>query len=300
VKAIEDIRPVSQVKKGINLVSPAPGSVPIEAARLKLWGDDTSGRVNDWIYVSNERIQHMVFSMAPGTRFGHSESFRTRLGADELYYVLSGTLVLANPQTGEVHRVEKGEALRFGRDTWHHGFSYGPETLRVLEFFAPPPAMGASQLYARTKPYLDSPTYVQDEWIGRWPEASAEAAAPHTQHLISKDEILWRMEGEEHPILVGIYLSTDELTAGSVELLPGQWSDTMTHGGDEAGLVLEGTLNLFLPDHTEIDSGKSWFEMGVDDGFFVPAGMPHRYYNMTDRTVRFMFGVAPTYLANGG
>ena len=290
---------MGQSIKGVTLVSPAPGSVPIKDALLKLWGDDTSGRVNDWIYVSNESIQHMVFSMSPGVRFGHSEGFRTRLGADELYYVLSGTLILTNPQTGEVHRVEKGEALRFGRDTWHHGYSYGPETLRVLEFFAPPPARGASQAYARTKPYLEAPTYVQDQWLGRWPDSRDEAVASHTQHLISKDEILWRMEGDEHPILVGIYLSTDELTVGSVELLPGQWSDSATHGGDEAGLVLDGTLNLFLPDDTGIDKGHSWFEMGVDDGFFVPAGMPHRYYNMTDRTVRFMFGVAPTYLATG-
>ena len=300
MKVMEEPEPVVQAIKGVRLVDPEPGSIAIKDAFLKLWGDDASGRVNDWIYVSNEKIQHMVFSMAPGGRFGHSEGFRTRLGADEIYYVLSGTLVLANPQTGEVHRVEKGEALRFGRDTWHHGFSYGAETLRVLEFFAPPPAKGASQAYARTKPYLEAPTYVQDQWFGRWPEAHAEAAESHTQRLIRTDQILWRMEGDEHPILVGILMSTDELTVGTVELLPGQWSDTATHGGDETGHVLEGTLNLFLPDETGVDSGGSWFEMHAEDGFYIPEGRGHRYYNMTDRPVRFMFGVAPTYLANGG
>jgi mannose-6-phosphate isomerase-like protein (cupin superfamily) len=297
---MEESGPAGQAIKGVKLVSPEPGSVALKDAFLKLWGDDASGRVNDWIYVSNEKIQHMVFSMAPGVRFGHSKGFRTRLGADELYHVLSGTLVLANPQTGEVHRVETGESLRFGRDTWHHGFSYGPETLRVLEFFAPPPAKGASQAYAKTKPYLEAPTYVQDQWLGRWPEAHAEATSTHTQKPISKDEILWRMEGDEHPILVGILLSTDELTAGYAELLPGQWSDTAFHGGDEAGHVLEGTLNLFLPDETGVDSGGSWFEMHQDDGFYIPEGRGHRYYNMTDHPVRFMFGVAPAYLPNGG
>lgn len=278
------------------LVSPDPGAVPFESAVLKLWGDDTSGRVNDWIYVSNEKIQQMVFSLAPGARFGHSQEHRTNLGADELYYVLSGTLVLANPQTGEVHRVEKGEAIAFGRDTWHHGLSYGSETLRVLEYFAPSPATGSSQPYARTKPYLEVTRYVQDEWIERWPMAAEEAAAGHTQRMIGPDEILWRLEGAEQEMLVGIYLSTDELTAGCIELRPGQRSDTHVRGGDQAGYVLEGRLNLFLPDHPGSGPGNGWFQMEADDGFFVPAGMPHRYYNMTDSPVRFMFGVAPKYL----
>ena len=287
-----------KVAQPSRLVSPPPGAIPHESAVLKLWGDDISGRVNDWIYVSNDKIQQMVFSLPPGGAFGHSRDHRTNLGADELYYVLSGTLVLANPQTGEVHRLGKGEAIRFGLDTWHHGFSYGQQTLRVLEYFAPPPATGSSQPYARTKPYLDTPTYVQDEWIGRWPEAAKEAAARHTQHVITADEILWRLEGKENQILVGILLSTDELTAGCIELLPGQRSDTRVHSGDQAGYVLGGRLNLHLPEHSGPGPGNGWFQIDEDDGFFVPAGAPHRYYNMTAEPVRLLFGVAPTYLAS--
>lgn len=281
------------------LVSPKPGAVPYKSAVLKLWGDDKSGPVNDWIYVSNEKIQLMVFSMAPGAHFGHSENYRTMLKADELYYVLSGTLMIANPETGEVQRAERGEAIRFGRDTWHHGYSYGSETLRVLEFFAPPPATGSSQPYARTKPFLETATYVQDKWIGRWPDAADDKAAADRFHVVRPDEILWRLEGDEHRILVGIYMSTPELTAGVTELLPGQRSDTHVHGGDQAGLVLEGRLNLLLPGEAGPGPGNGWFEMDADDAFLVPAGAPHRYYNMTDRPVRFAFGVAPKYLASG-
>jgi len=287
-----------QLVQGVTLFKPAPGAIPFEAVCRKLWGDDVSGRVNDWIYINTEKIQSMVFSMAPGGRFGHSDGFRTCLGADELYYVLSGTLVLSNPETGEVHKLHKGQALRFGRDTWHHGFSYGTETLKVLEFFAPPPAQGASQAHARTRPFLESVNYAQDEWIGRWAEAAAEAAEGHTQRVINDDQILWRLEGDEHPMLVGIYMSTDQLTVGVAELLPGQWSDTQVHGGDEAGIVLEGTLNLFLVGDDGVDDGSKWSEARANDGFYVPEGEPHRYYNMTDRPVRFMFGVAPDYLAS--
>ncbi|TMK33110.1 MAG: hypothetical protein E6G58_13735, partial [Actinobacteria bacterium] len=66
-------------------MSPPPGSVRSSDAVMKLWGDEESGRVSDRIFVSNEKIQLMVFTMPPGARFGHSEAARTAMAADELY-----------------------------------------------------------------------------------------------------------------------------------------------------------------------------------------------------------------------
>jgi hypothetical protein len=45
----------------------------------------------------------------------------------------------------------------------------GPEPLRVLELFAPPPAAGASSAYARAQPYLSASRYADDELLGSWP-----------------------------------------------------------------------------------------------------------------------------------
>jgi len=281
------------------VVTPPPGAVRAADALLKLWGDETAGFVNDWIYVSNDKIQQLVFSLAPGARFGHSERNRTNLGADEIFYVLRGVLVLANPETGEVHRVERGEAVWFGPDTWHHGLSQGTETLRVLEFFAPPPATGSSQPYANTKPYLTTPTYTQDDLLGDWPAAAPRAQGRDTQHVVRPADLLWRLEGEEG-LPVGISLSTPELTSGTIELLPGRRSDVRMHGGDLAGYVVAGRLNLLLPEGVEGNPGKLWFQVDRDDGFFVPAGVPYRLFNMTHEPVSLLFGVAPTYLAVGG
>jgi quercetin dioxygenase-like cupin family protein len=278
------------------LVSPPPGSIRFEDTVLKLWGDDISGFVNDWIYVANEKIQQLVFSIPPGARFAHSPEYRTNLGADEIFYVLSGVLALANPMTGEVHRIKAGEAAWFGPDTWHNGFSCGTEELRVLEFFAPPPSTGSSQAYANTKPYLSEPRYTQDEWIGRWPEARVEAASDWTQHVIRDSDALWRVEGQEHPILIGVDLSTDQLTAARIELLPGQRSDPRVHSGDAAGYVLDGRLNLCLLDQSGVSRAKQWFQADERDGFFVPAETQYQFFNMTDRSVRLFLGVAPTYL----
>jgi quercetin dioxygenase-like cupin family protein len=277
------------------VVTPPPGTIRAVDATLKLWGDEASGFVNDWIYVSNDNIQLLLFSLAPGARFGHSERHRTNLGADELFYVLDGVLVLANPETGEVHRVERGEAVCFGPDTWHHGVSQGTETLRVLEFFAPPPATGSSQPYANTKPYLTTPTYTQDDHLGDWPAAAERAREHHTQRVVRSADVLWRLEGDAG-VLVGIMLSTAELTSGIIELLPGQRSDVRTHGGDLAGYVVDGRLNLLLPEGVDDRPGKLWFQVEQDDGFFVPVGVPYRLFNMTDEPVHLLFGVAPRYL----
>ena len=122
----------------------------------------------DWIYVSSDKIHQLVFGLSPGQSFRHSEEFRTIFAADEVLYVLSGTMILANPETGEVHRVQPGEAAFFRRDTWHHAFNYSAEPLRVLEYFAPPPSQGTSGAYARTKPNLTEVKYTQDHLLEQW------------------------------------------------------------------------------------------------------------------------------------
>ena len=114
----------------------------------------------------------LVFGLPPGGGFRHSEDFRTVFAADELLHVLEGTLVIADPETGEVQRAAAGESVFFRRDTWHHAFALGPEPLRVLELFAPPPAAGASSAYAR------APAVPGDVALRRRRAARPLAAAP--------------------------------------------------------------------------------------------------------------------------
>ena len=85
--------------------SPRPtfdGPTPIRAkdAVRHTWGDEDAGFVQDWIYVSSDRIHAIVFGLPPGEAFRHSDSFRTVFAADELMYVLQGTFVL---EIGRAH-----------------------------------------------------------------------------------------------------------------------------------------------------------------------------------------------------
>jgi hypothetical protein len=86
----------------------AAAAIPYAAVTRHVWGDAESGEVADWIYASTERVHALVFGLAPGAWFRHSPEFRTIFGADELLYVLRGTMVIANPETGEVLRVPRG------------------------------------------------------------------------------------------------------------------------------------------------------------------------------------------------
>ena len=271
----------------------APTRIAYADVTRHLWGDEASGRVADWIYVSSDKIHQLLFGLPPGGAFHHSDAFRTVFAADEVLYVLSGTMVLANPETGKVQRVESGQGAFFRRDTWHHAFNHSTEPLRVLELFAPPPSQGTSGSYAQTKPDVTEPRYVQQEWIGRWPMAREKARDLSAIRVLDERDALWRLEGDDRKTLVGLYVATEHLTVGKIRLLPGEVSDARVHGGDTSMYVLGGTPNVLA--HEE--SGQSWFELGPRDGFYLPSGTPYQYYNMTGEVVELLFGVAPDYLA---
>ncbi len=268
-----------------------PAQIALDSVTRHLWGDQDSGQVADWIYVSSQEIHQLVFGLPVGGGFRHSDQFRTVFAADQVYYVLQGLMVIANPATGEVHRVKPGEAAFFRRDTWHHCFSMGGQPLRVLEYLAPPPAQGTSGAYAQTQELLTESRYHQDQWMKQWPMGREAARASDTIRVLGEHDLLWRLEGREKQVLTGILASTEHLTVGRIDLMPGQTSDAQVHAGDEGLYLLEGTLNILVPDH----AGQRWFELHPGDGFFIPAGVPHHYHNITEQPVHLIFGVAPEY-----
>jgi mannose-6-phosphate isomerase-like protein (cupin superfamily) len=271
-----------------------PTQIQARDVPYQIWGDSVAGEVADAVYVSNDKIHLLVFEMPAGAGFRHSPSFKTIFDADEVYYVLSGTLALNNPETGEVHRALPGESIFFGSDTWHHGFSVGSESLRVLECIAPPPEAGTTQAYARKKPDLDVVHHAQEDLIGRWPIAQEEAERAFTMKVLRHEDVLWRLEGED-PVLVGILASTERITVGKAHLLPGQRTEVQVHGGDECGYVLNGRVGVRLPEQ----GGENWFELHPEDGFFIPEGTPHQYCNFSNAAAELLFEIAPSYVPEG-
>ncbi|HEX6724862.1 MAG TPA: cupin domain-containing protein [Gaiella sp.] len=245
------------------------------------WGDEEAGFVEDWIYVSSQQIHAIVFGLEPGGAFRHSESFRTVFAADELLYVLQGTLVLANPETGEVVRAEPGESVFFRRDTWHHGFSYGDEPLRVLELFAPPPATGTSGAYARTRPYLAQSLYAVEGVVGN---LAGAPPAEGSLRVLRREDSAWRLDRD---VLVGLLISTEHLTAGTVTVPAGQASLEETHDGEKLVYVTRGELR--------IEAAGVEATLAPGDAFFVPSGTSHRYAATDTGVAEAVFGVAPSF-----
>jgi mannose-6-phosphate isomerase-like protein (cupin superfamily) len=274
-----------------------PTPVRYDQATMHLWGDPEAGYVGDRIYVSSDKVHLIELTLPPGGRFGHSDGNRTVFAADEVYHVLEGDMLIANPETGEADIVRAGESVFFRRDTWHHGFNRSPDRpMRALELFAPPPSTGSSSAYARTKPNLTDIRYRDDRWLGRWPMARAEREADRSFHVVRSTDLLWRMEAADEDLLIGLVASTEHLTVGRANLLPGQRSGVKRHDGDTALVVLSGFLNIFLPD---ADGVPSWYESRVGDGFYLPAGTGHQFFNTGAEPVEFLFGVAPAYLDQG-
>ncbi len=123
---------------------------------------------------------------------------------------------------------------------------------------------------------------------GRWRRRRRDA----TIRVLREQDILWRLEGEVRQSLIGVHVATEHLTVASMSLLPGENTDTRTHGGDLSLYLLSGTLNILADD----GQSQRWFELKPRDGFFLPAGTPHQYYNMSGEPVELTFGVAPSYL----
>jgi quercetin dioxygenase-like cupin family protein len=268
-----------------------PTHIPYASVTRHLWGDEESGEVSDWIYVSSERIHQLVFGMPPGGAFRHSPNYRTIFAADEVLYVLSGLMVIANPESGEVQRVAPGEAAFFRRDTWHHVFNMSAEQLRVLELFAPPPSTGASGAYSQAQPYLATPRYVRDELLGRWPASIEASRAGDTINVLRAGDVSWRIHGRRQQALIGLLASTEHLTVASLELQPGGSTDFEVRAGDESVYLIDGVLNIQVPP----GDGPAWSELRPRDGYFVPMGVPHRYANFSDRPVKAIIAVAPTF-----
>ena len=245
------------------------------------WGDEAAGFVEDWIYVSSQQIHVIVFGLEPGGAFRHSDSFRTVFAADELLHVLQGTLVLANPETGEVVRAEPGESIFFRRDTWHHGYSYGDEPLRVLELFAPPPATGTSGAYARTRPYLDESVYAVKSVVGNLAGARPGAGS---LRVVRREDSVWRLDCD---VLVGLLISTEHLTGGTVTVPAGQTSLEESHDGEELVYVTRGELR--------VEAAGVEATLAPGDAFFVPSATPHRYGATDAGVAEAVFGVAPSF-----
>ena len=130
--------------------------------------------------------------------------------------------------------------------------------------------------------------------LGQDPCTATPSRSADTIRVLRQDDYIWRMEADatltgQHPMLVGLLAATEHLTVGKVYLLPGQKSPLHRHAGDECLLVLKGA-QCFCARFRR----HRWSELDPMDGFYVPEGAAHQYYNMTEEPVEFFLALRRT------
>lgn len=255
-----------------------------------LWGDDESGHIVDWYYLASDQLLVSLYTIPPGRSYGHSETHKSFYAADECYYVLRGETTLHNPETGEVHTVRAGEALHFRAGTWHHGYNFGREAVEILVAFAPLPAdiTDAATISAAATP-LTEIRGGRHEHLGEWPWNAAAAREADRIRVLRRSDWLELIHGERQPVRVELFVSTDRLTMGKIDLPPGIVTDAHVCPGDIVGVMTDGWAGVTW------SSRSDWLEMRQGDGCYVPSGVPYRLMNVSDQPATFVFGAAPRY-----
>ena len=91
-------------------------------------------------------------------------------------------------------------------------------------------------------------------------------AAAGSLRVLRRADAVWRLDRD---VLVGLLVSTEHLTVGTVTVPAGHTSLVETHDGEELLYVTRGALR--------VEAGGVDAALSPGDAFFVPSGTPHRY-----------------------
>ena len=256
-----------------------PTHIKYSLMETHMWGDEITGKVKDWIYVSNESLHQIIFGMEARGNFKHSDQYRTIFGADELMYVLSGVLIINNPENGETHKINKGESVFFRKDTWHHAFNYSDEYLQVLEFFSPPPITGTSGAYAKEKKILENSIYKRENYS----YSDTNFQNQDTFTIIKNDDLIWSLEGPNQEVLIGNFIKTKFLDVKIIKLLASQKTHNFKFENNTSYLSLNDNIKV------HINEEKKQYILSEKDGLYFPAETSFYLENMNDYESSIIF-----------
>jgi quercetin dioxygenase-like cupin family protein len=283
-----------QAPKGVKKLT-EPTVIRYSEATRFLWGDEQSHQVADWIYGGGSRNSSFIYSLRPGEYFRMSDTWKPLYDEHRFYFVHQGMLAIHDPERGEVAVANEGEAIFWKGNKYHFGYNFGQREALIFDVWAPggfPLDVAEVDLSAR-KPDLAEVVNGRTDLLGRWPAARQEVEEQALREggmvTIRPADCLHMVSGTRDPILVSLFVSTEEITAGTIELLPGKMSDAETHPGAEALLVRRGRLNVYLPETYD------WFELHPLDSMYLPEGVSHQYCSMSHELAEFFFTVAPRY-----
>ncbi len=241
------------------------------------WGDAESGVVSDWVYWRTQRLVAIVFSMPPGGSFKVSDDWMPRYDAQECQYVLSGEYTVHNPTTGEIRVAKAGQAVTFGRMSWHYGYNFADSELRVIEWLSFSPDREA---YSSPGTRPERQLEMDAELVGCFPGHRDKGA--RRIDVVDEATSLRAILGAERQLLASVLTTTPLLTVAVLEIPAAHRSEPLCQDADTLLLVEGGKTHLYVP------AQDVWAELTDLDAFFVPAGVEYHILNQTDRRSRVL------------
>jgi quercetin dioxygenase-like cupin family protein len=245
----------------------APTLVRRKDAPVILWGDDTSGYVNDIIHVPTPQLVMVQICMPPGGAFRMSDVNRPVYDADACLLVLEGEYTVQLPETGEVRVAREGEVILLHGPEWHFGYNFSNQELRVLEAIAP---LSDAEAVKDLQP--PSQLLGVDSAAAKNYPASRGAGSERLQ-VVGRASALNTVIGTTNPVLLRVLASGPRVSSAMFDLIPGQHTETFCFAGDTALYVMSGRVHVRTP------GVGGWDEADADDAFCLPGGTPWQVFN---------------------
>jgi quercetin dioxygenase-like cupin family protein len=133
--------------------------------------------------------------------------------------------------------------------------------------------------------------------IGKYPEDVVQARKEKRFIHVPKEKMLHFIHGKENHVGVSFYFSTDRAHLGIMTIPANQSSDIEEHHGDEILFVLQGRLMMRTIGPETVLESVSQMATEVREGekFLIPENVKHQYCNLSEKPLRILFVVAPSY-----
>ena len=242
-----------------------------EAARF-LWGDEKSGEVADVIYGRNEVIGTLIFKLKPGGYFRSSDTWKSFFDQDRFYFVLKGEIAVQDPETGESRWRRRARQSTGAARNGISAITSPPRNARCLTGMprrsARPASPSSSSARTSRNSRRKSPAKANCWANGRHlPRPGREIHGEGGMITADGRARFASSMARTHPIMESLFVSTKELTAGTVDLMAGARSDNRSHPSDKLIFVTSGKLHVYLP------ATYDWFELDEWDLLHLPPGV---------------------------
>jgi quercetin dioxygenase-like cupin family protein len=280
-------------------VEQSPLLIGRQQSLYQSWAPAPGNSTPSWMYVSTRRVNCGVFYIQPGGWFDPGNH-----PGPEPYYILRGTLHLANPDTSGVIEVRAGDASNIPAFAYHHAWNFGDEVCEILwwvpgemhteEFKAKLDRDAANPQWYEGSPVMLNgphqrnegfPSHLDD--LQGWPSATDTRAPMDMQHL-PRSTWLHLLQGTDPRLTVlnSFFYSDERIRCSMVSLPAGRESQPESGDYERLLYVESGALSVNLT-----GTGASLLA-GPSDLVFLPSFTEHSLQAIGDESVAVLSALA--------